>query len=191
MSDAVTALMNRETHGSVQVRDAGLQGMISVRGDLSDARLAAAVKAVTGGKVPESLSMTTRDGTSALWMSPDELLLLVPYGEVADRMDRFAKGAKDLHHLAVDVSDARAVLAVEGPFLREVLAKLAPVDLHPDVLKPGTVVRTRLGQIAAGFWLEDETSARVICFRSVADYAFDLLAASAKAGPVGHFPRGT
>jgi len=27
----------------------------------------------------------------------------------------------------------------------------------------------------------------VICFRSVGEYAFDLLAASAKAGPVGRF----
>ena len=191
MSDAVSALAHRETHGSVQIRDTGLQGMISVRGDLSDAKLAAAVKAVAGTKLPDPLGLTEKGETAVLWMSPDELLILLPYADVQDALGKFGKAIKDSHHLALDVSDARAVLAVEGPFVREVLAKLAPVDLHPDVLPANTVVRSRLGQIAAGFWLRDDGSARVICFRSVAAYAFDLLAASAKAGPVGHFPRGT
>ncbi len=98
------------------------------------------------------------------------------------------KALAGTHYLAENVSDARAVLIVEGTFCREVIAKLAPVDLHPDTFKPGDFRRTRLGQVAAAFWMRDEDTFEVICFRSVAAYAFNLLAASAKAGQVGHFP---
>jgi sarcosine oxidase subunit gamma len=67
------------------------------------------------------------------------------------------------------------------------MAKLAPADLNPDSFTLGDFRRTRLGQVAAAFWMRDEDTFEVICFRSVADYTFDLLAASAKAGAVGHF----
>jgi sarcosine oxidase subunit gamma len=79
------------------------------------------------------------------------------------------------------------VIAVEGSYGREVIATLAPADLHPDSVKPGDVRRPRLGQVAAAFWMRDDDTFEVICFRSVAGYTFDLLAMSAKSGEVGHF----
>ncbi|MCF7700420.1 sarcosine oxidase subunit gamma [Loktanella sp. M215] len=191
MSDPVSALQGRSTSGSVQVSDMGLQGMISLRCDLSFGKLKALCKDLVGAPAPGLREALLRDDRAVLWMSPDELLFLMPHAEVADALARIAKAMKDQHHLALDLSDARAMLRVEGPFAREVIAKLAPVDLHPDVFGPGQVLRTRLGQIAAAFWMTDAQSFQVICFRSVANYAFDLLEASAKAGPVGHFPRGT
>ena len=190
MSEPTSALMNRETGGSVQIRDAGLTGMILLRGDLSNGKLASAVKSVAGVKPPEKNGISSKDGYRVLWMSPDELLLVGPYAETKDAIGKLESALSGQHFMAADVSDARAVLRLEGSYVREVLAKLAPVDLHPDALPDDTLVRSRLGQIAAAFWLSGD-SATVICFRSVADYAFDLLAASAKAGPVGHFPRGT
>ena len=188
MSDAITALQARETHGSVQVSDAGLRGMITLRGDLAKMK---PVAKDLGLAVPGMREASFKGDTGILWMSPDEVLILLPYCEVAATLDKIAKAMKGQHHLAVNVSDARALLTVQGPFAREVMAKLAPVDLHPDAFGPGQVLRTRLGQIAAAFWMTDAQTFQVICFRSVAEYAFDLLAASAAAGPVRHFPRGT
>ena len=190
MSEPTSALMNRQTGGSVQVRDAGLTGMISLRGDLSNGKLANAVKSVAGVKPPSTNGIAVKDGATVLWMSPDELLLMLPYADTTSAVGSLGSALSGQHHMAANVSDARAVLRLEGPYVREVLAKLAPVDLHPDALSDETLVRSRLGQVAAAFWLSGD-SATVICFRSVADYVFDLLAASAKAGPVGHFPRGT
>ena len=188
MSEPTSALMNRETGGSVQIRDAGLIGMILLRGDLSTGKLSGAVKSVAGVKPPSANGIASKDAAKVLWMSPDELLLMLPYADVSDAVGKLETALSGQHFLAANVSDARAVLHLEGPYVREVLAKLAPVDLHPDALPDETLVRSRLGQVAAAFWLSGD-SATVICFRSVADYAFDLLAASAKAGPVGHFPR--
>lgn len=186
MSDPVSALNGRAVAGDVVVRDTGLRGMIALRGDLASKKLRQVCKSLTGLSFPDQRKVQFKDDMALAWMSPDEVLIMLPYADVPAALGQIAKALKGRHHLAVDVSDARAVMQVKGPFAREVLAKLAPVDLHPASLQPGDFRRTRLGQVAAAFWMSDDTSFSVICFRSVADYAFDLLAASAKGGPVGH-----
>ena len=187
MSDPISALQGEVAAGEVTVRDAGLRGMIILRGDLSNGKVKAVCKAVSGVDFPGQSQVNCEGDKGLCWMSPDEVLVLVPYAEVAQAMAQIDKALAGQHYLAENVSDARAVLYVEGTFAREVMAKLAPVDLHPDSFKPGDFRRTRLGQVAAAFWMRDEDTFVVICFRSVADYTFKLLAASAKAGDVAHF----
>ncbi|MEJ8560933.1 sarcosine oxidase subunit gamma family protein [Yoonia sp. GPGPB17] len=186
MSNAVSALHGKVAPGEVTIREAGLRGMIILRGDLGDKKLRKVCTDLTGVKFPEGGQANAEGDKGLCWMSPDELLVLVPYaktGQAAAQIDAALSGT---HYLAENVSDARAVIYVEGAFAREVIAKLAPVDLHPDTFKAGDFRRTRLGQVAAAFWMRDEDTFMVICFRSVGQYTFDLLAASAKAGSVGH-----
>lgn len=187
MSEAVSALNGRVSAGDVAVRDFGLQGMISLRGDLADKALQTACQAATGAVPPEKLQMSVAGDNGYGWMSPDEALLLVPHEAVDSVIADLNKAMTGKHFLAANVSDARARIVVQGPFADEVLAKLAPVDMHPDSFQVGDFRRTHLGQVAAAFWKVDAETFHVICFRSVADYTFDLLAASAKAGPVGLF----
>ncbi|KQI72765.1 sarcosine oxidase subunit gamma [Loktanella sp. 5RATIMAR09] len=187
MSDAVSALQGKVAPGEVTIREAGLQGMIILRGDLADKKLRTVCTGLSGVGFPAQGQANSEGKTGLCWMSPDEILVLVPYEEVAQAIASIDKALTGTHYLAENVSDARAVLIVEGAFCREVIAKLAPVDLHPDTFKPGDFRRTRLGQVAAAFWMRDEDTFEVICFRSVAEYTFNLLAASAKAGAVGHF----
>jgi len=186
MSNAVSALQGKMTAGEVTVREAGLRGMIILRGDLRDKKLRAICTGISGVDFPDQGQANCVGEKGLCWMSPDELLVLVPYDGVALAITLIDEALAGSHYLAENVSDARAVIFVEGAFCREVIAKLAPVDLHPDTFKPGDFRRTRLGQVAAAFWMRDEDTFEVICFRSVAGYAFDLLAASANAGAVGH-----
>ena len=76
MSDAVSALAGVRASGMVDLADAGLQGMITLRGDLSSATLAEAVRSATGADVPARRRVATGSTGQALWMSPDELLLI-------------------------------------------------------------------------------------------------------------------
>ncbi|SIT80475.1 sarcosine oxidase subunit gamma [Yoonia rosea] len=188
MSNAVSALQGKVAPGEVTIREAGLQGMIILRGDLADKKLRAVCTGLSGVGLPAQGQAKSEGKKGLCWMSPDEMLILVPYAEVTEAIAAIDKALTGTHYLAENVSDARAVLIVEGTFCREVIAKLAPVDLHPDTFKPGDFRRTRLGQVAAAFWMRDEDTFQVICFRSVAEYTFNLLAASAKAGQVGYFP---
>lgn len=188
MSEPVSALGGASFAGRVTGVDAGPCGMVTLRGDLAAPGIAAALRDVTGLAVPERRRVTRAGDHSALWMSPDELLILLPHGKARAAEQALGAALAGTHHLAVEVSDARALLRLQGPdaALREVLAKLAPVDM--DLFTLGEVRRTRLGQIACAFWMPDPGVVHLICFRSVARYAFDLLAASAQdAGATGHF----
>lgn len=183
MSNAVSALDGRASTGDVTITELGLRGMISLRGDLSGKALQKTCKDITGAAFPSQGQVSG----GLAWMSPDEVLIMLDHGAVDNALAKIAKALKGKHHLAVNVSDARAVLEVKGAFAREVIAKLAPIDVHPQSLSIGDFRRSRLGQVAAAFWMSDSDTFNVICFRSVAEYTFNLLAASAKAGPVDHF----
>ncbi|MEL6641846.1 MAG: sarcosine oxidase subunit gamma family protein [Pseudomonadota bacterium] len=186
MSNVVSALQGKTAPGEVTIREAGLRGMITLRGDLAQKKLHRVCTDLTGVKFPDQRQANVDGDKGLCWMSPDELLVLMPYAEVAAAIATIDAALAGTHYLAENVSDARALFFVEGAFAREVMAKLAPVDLHPDTFKPGDFRRTRLGQVAAAFWMRDEDTFEVFCFRSVAAYTFDLLAASAKAGAVNH-----
>ncbi|WIV49581.1 sarcosine oxidase subunit gamma family protein [Marivivens sp. LCG002] len=185
MSNAVTPLGGAKTNiGGLTLEDMGLQGMISLRGDLSSKALAKAVKAVTGQGVPELRTANVAGGKGAAWMSPDELLLFVPYAEAESAVATISETMKAEHHLAVNVSDARGFMRLSGAGAHEVMSKNAPVDFHKDVFTAGMFRRSRLGQVAAAFWLDAEGGFNVVCFRSVADYVYRLLEVSAEAGAV-------
>jgi sarcosine oxidase subunit gamma len=117
-------------------------------------------------------------------MSPDEVLILCDHGAAPGVVRDLSAALAGRHHLVADVSDARAtfVLTGEAGALRDVLAKLTPADMDARALPPGEMRRTRLAQVAGAVWFESQTEARVICFRSVAAYVFDLLAMSARTG---------
>ncbi len=170
----------------VVVTKSGPQGMITLRGNLSDKALQAVCTALTVAEMPAQGKIAMNGDKAIGWMSPDELLILVPYDDADGAVATLAKTLRGQHHLAVNVSDARAMMTLAGPGVRDTLAKLTPVDLHPSRLGLGDLRRTHLGQVAAAFWMEDATTAQVICFRSVADYMFELLKTSAAAGPVHH-----
>ncbi|MEO1137849.1 MAG: sarcosine oxidase subunit gamma family protein [Pseudomonadota bacterium] len=182
MSNAVSALQGAEYQGYVTVREMGLQGMISLRGDLASAKLKKAVKAVTGQAIPGQRGFNgSRDGGVG-WMSPDELLLLVPYREMTAGLAEMETALTGEHYLAANVSDARALFCVEGDAAREVIAKLCPVDMSADGFGPGQIRRTRMAQIPAALWMPSEGQVEIVCFRSVAQYAFDLLKDAAEPG---------
>jgi len=188
MSNAISALNGASYDGMVAVRDMGLQGMITLRGDLSSAKMKKAVKAAAGTDLPGQRGVTLAGETGAAWMSPDELLVMCAYDGVSDTQAALDKGLAGEHYLAVNVSDARAVFEIKGAGVREVIAKICPVDMAPGAFEAGEFRRTRMAQVAAAFWMVDAETIRVVCFRSVAEYVFGLLTDAAEpGGEVGFF----
>lgn len=183
-----SALPGARFEGIARLRDCGPQGMITLRGDLASRALRGAATAATGAKMPGQRRITHGPEGSLGWMSPDELLILCPAAAVAERLAGLQARLARSHALAVEVSDARAMFAVEGAGAREVLAKLCPVDLAPGRFEPGELRRTRLAQVPAAFWIAPDGGFRLICFRSVAAYVFDALRMAAQpGGEVGVF----
>lgn len=181
MAESVSALGGAASEGLVRVAEIAPLGMVSLRGDLGQGALRAVVAEVTGYEVPPPLTAAGTSSSGVGWMSPDELLLFVAPGSAAVAVERIDEALADIHHLALDVSDARAALAIEGAASRDVLAKVTPIDLHPSAAPLGSFRRTRLAQIPAAIWI-GEGGATVLCFRAVARYAFDVISTSARPG---------
>ncbi|MFP1644979.1 sarcosine oxidase subunit gamma [Pontitalea aquivivens] len=179
MSDAVSALNGRSFGGFARVAEAGLQGMITIRCDLASKALAKGMKGL-GLSVPAQRRIVTGGDHAALWMSPDELLVLVPYAQAADTVAALEKALAKDHALISDVSDARAMFRVSGARADQVLMKLCPVDFA--TLAPDEVRRTRAAQVAAALWRSGGDEVSVICFRSVAGYVMGILEHSARPG---------
>ncbi|SIT03205.1 sarcosine oxidase subunit gamma [Paracoccus saliphilus] len=140
-------------------------GMITIRADLSCA--GDAIAEAVGLVIPETLRIVTDGSRSLGWMSPDELLLVLPAQETAETLVALEQALTGEHALVADMSDARAVFDVTGPHAEDVIAKLCPAD--PVALPSDGLRRTRAAQTAAAFW-QIESGFRMIGFRSTADY---------------------
>lgn len=184
MSDPVSPMNGAAFSGTVDIKDAGPTGMVTIRGDLGDTAIRNALAGSLVSALPEPKQLVATGTDKLLWMSPDELLLICPHDEAGARVAALTTALDGLHHLAVDISDARAVFKLTGArgALRDTLAKLTPADLRSSVLPVAEVRRTRLAQVPAAFWFASDGEAHLICFRSVADYVFGILKHAAAPG---------
>lgn len=116
------------------------------------------------GTGPEAWLVTSEQGGNAFAASLRETL-----GDLASVSDQ---------------SDGYAVLRLTGPKLRDTLAKIIPIDLHPRAFKPGDVASTLASHVGAMLWrLEDDAEGspvfEVAVFRSFAGSFWHALSASA------------
>ncbi|WP_407496139.1 sarcosine oxidase subunit gamma [Pseudooceanicola sp. MF1-13] len=175
MSDPVTALKNATANGPVTVSETGPHGMLTLRGKLDDAGIAKAIQTATGTAAPEARKMSANGDTSVLWLSPDEAMVICPRADLKSVQEKLTSALGSAHALVADMSDARATFRISGDdaHVREVMARLIPVDM--STFEVGEVRRTRMAQIAAANWMPEAGVVQLVCFRSVAQYAFDLL----------------
>lgn len=166
---------------SIGLREITGRGMIDLRGLVSDRKFMAAAKAVLGADLPKAPRTSVSWGdVKALWLSVDQWLILCPGTRTAELLAGFRKAFDGLHSLAVDVSDMRAVLRLEGEGSREVLMKGCSLDLLGGGYRPGTVRRMRYAEIAALLHVAEDTVFDVYVFRSYADYAWEFILATAR-----------
>lgn len=189
MSDPVSALKQAsKSDGIATITELGPKGMITLRGDINSRAVQKGAVDVAGVKMPAPRHCVTDGAAGIAWMSPDELLIMCDYADAKSKLDALTGKVAKVHALAVNVSDARAVFEVRGPHAREVVAKLSPVDLAPGQFTSGMFRRTRLAQVPAAFWMPEEDVFNIVCFRSIAQYVFDVLGVAAQPGSeVGGF----
>lgn len=152
-------------------------GMIQIRADLAE--LGDVIAKATGVAIPAQTCATVAGDRTLLWMSHDELLLILPKVDAAAVTAALTQGFGAAHSLAVDVSDMRAAFSIDGAQALQVLQKLCPADLA--AMPADGVRRTRAAQVACGIWRR-ESGYVLIGFRSVGDYLRGLLQGAARPG---------
>jgi sarcosine oxidase, subunit gamma len=119
------------------------RGKLIVRGD---GKARARASTALGCELPGVLRGASGGGVEALWLGPDEWLVLVGADEAARTASVVRDALSDLDHAVVDVGDRFAGISVEGVRARDVLNAGVPLDLHPRAFPPGMVARTVLAK---------------------------------------------
>lgn len=110
------------------------------------ADLAAAVAAELGVALPLPGRAAPGAEIRALWLGPDRWLLLA--ADTLGLEARLRAAAEPAGGIVVDQGHGRAILRLEGPRARDVLAKGTGIDLHPRAFPEGAVAHTGLFHLA-------------------------------------------
>ena len=120
------------------------------------------------------------DGRAALWLGPDERLLLAPVtlgGEIAHLLEQ---ALRDIPHSLVDVSHRQTALEVSGPHSTAVLNAGCPLDLDPRGFPVGMCTRTVLAKAEIVLWRTGEDVFHLEVWRSFNTYVSGFLAEAAR-----------
>jgi sarcosine oxidase, subunit gamma len=122
----------------------------------------------------------TQGTRAALWLGPDEQLLLssVPDGPVIAQLLQTTLAA--LPHSLVDVSHRQIAFQVTGAQAQTVLNAGCPLDLYPTSFPVGMCTRTVFGKADIVLWRTGADRFHVEVWRSFADYLSRFLAEAAR-----------
>jgi sarcosine oxidase, subunit gamma len=181
-----SALQSREGPAdlSVEIREITGRGMIDLRGLAGERKFMAAVKEVLGLDLPKAPRTGAAWGDiQALWLSTDQWLILCPRAKTGELLSALRNALAGIHSFAVDVSDMRSIIRVEGDDARMVLLKGSTLDLLSPEYAVGTVRRLRFAEIAALLHIVSAGPDVIdlYVFRSYADYAWDWFLANGRA----------
>ena len=175
----------------VSMREIAERGMIDLRGSASDRKFMAAAKSALGVDLPKQPRTTATWGDiRVFWLSPDQWLITCPRAKAQELADQLSQDLAGIHSLAVNVSDMRAIIRLEGEGVREVVMKGTAIDLTHGDYPPGTVRRMRFAEIAALLHIVEDNVIDIYVFRSFAQYTWDFLRKAARKGSeVRVFPK--
>ena len=178
-------------NAGVWLGERAFQGQIDLRGDPGNKTFMAAVAGVLGARLPTKPNTSAgaenlRDGPRALWLAPDEWLVVSDAGAVAGLADSLAEVTAGCGGSNTDVSDARTVICLSGRQARDVLMKGCPLDLHPAAFNPGQCAQSLLARatvilyrgaddVAAGVAEEGGAFFDIHVARSFAEYLWTWL----------------
>ena len=152
------------------------------RGILRGAEAVRAVAADTlGVPVPAAACRAgSGGGRAALWLGPDEWLLLAPESEGGAVGVALDAVLRELPHSLVDVSHRQIGCNIWGPGAAELLSSGCPLDLDVRAFAVDMCTRTMLAKAEVVLWRTDEQTFRLEVWRSFAAYVSLFLAEAAR-----------
>ncbi len=130
----------------------------------------AAAKAF-GIALPDAACRANAEGErAALWLGPEEHLLVAPDGSQARIAAEIGSAVGNLPHSLVDVSERQVAVLVDGPSARDLLATGCPLDLDPEAFPVGMCTRTLFGKADVLLWRRGPEEYHLEVGRSFADY---------------------
>ena len=148
-------------------------GKINLRTDKSAEKI---IKTITGCMFPPNANKFTSAGQRhAVWLSPDEFLILCEAGKDEELTSTIQSSLVHRHSAVTNISDALAAFYLKGAAVRQVLAKGCSLDLHPTSFISGDAAQTLLSHATVIIMAMEDDGFIVICRTSFAAYLYDWL----------------
>lgn len=166
-----------EVHGVVALREIPFAPQLGVRA-VPASESAQQVERALGIELPTTHGQTTgeAEGLHALWLSPDEFLVVdVSRRQQPGEADAAAEALEGLPGQVIDLSGNRTILEISGPQARAVLEKGCHVDLHHRAFQVGQAVQTLLGTVPVIIHRSARETFRVLPRSSFAEYTVQWL----------------
>ena len=120
-----------------------------------------------GVSLPREACRAATNGTlSALWLGPDEWLLIAPDGE----------RLKIPLASVVEVSDRQVAIEVSGPKAADAINAFNALDLHVESFPVGMCTRTLFGKAEIVLWRTAPEAFHIEVWRSFAPFVLGCLA---------------
>lgn len=156
----------------VRVSIVPLMGHINLRGDINDPIFLKSVQRVLGVRLPSRPNhVSESDELAALWLGPDEWLLLIPSTKKAAIVLQLRDVSDNLFVGVSDITGGQTMINIQGNQAIDLLNKGCSLDLHPREFYPGRCAQTNVGKAMAIIWcISDSPSFNLIVRRSFFDY---------------------
>ncbi|GAA3047739.1 sarcosine oxidase subunit gamma [Streptomyces glomeratus] len=171
------AAATRSSGGAVRLAELPFLAQVNVRLD-GKSPAADAVGLALGLQLPlEPNTVVRAADLTAVWLGPDEWLVVGRPGAQRDLESRIRMAAGDGPVSVIDVSAQRTTILVTGPRARDLLSHGCPLDLHPRAFGPGRCAQTMLARTQVVLVARDEARAGfwVLVRSSFAAYLTDWL----------------
>jgi sarcosine oxidase subunit gamma len=148
-------------------------GRLSLRGT---PEVLAAAGAAFGVQLPDQACRAAEgDARAALWLGPDEQLLLVQQEVWSLVLAALVSGLADKAHSLVDISQRQVALHIGGARATDLLSAGCPLDLHLQAFPIGMCTRTLLAKAPIVLWRTAAEEFHLEVWRSLAPYVQQLL----------------
>jgi len=146
---------------------------------------AAAEKAAGLGIPAEACRAIAQDDRAALWLGPDEWLLIAPAAQGGALAGSLATALAGLPHSLVDVSHRQSAAELRGAQAATLLAAGCPLDLDASAFPVGMCTRTVLAKAEVVLWRTAAEVFRIEVARSFVAYVSEFLAEAERTGTSG------
>jgi sarcosine oxidase, subunit gamma len=174
--------LSAATRGDIVLREVPYVAQVNFRADPNDADIMQRLASTLGFPLPVVPNTTTsHSDRRALWLAPDEWLVVGPDGQQEALAQALRNGLNGAFGSIVDVSANRTVLEIGGEKAWDLLAHGVPIDLGASSFGPGGCAQTLLAKAQVIIERPDDLPAcRVYVRSSFASYVGDWLLDAAK-----------
>jgi sarcosine oxidase, subunit gamma len=171
-SPLVGSAVEANAQTGIQISERPFLGHVNLRGNAGDDAFLNAVEGVLGFGLPLAPNTVSQGaGLTALWLGPDEWLIITPPDGESAIVASVESALGDIHSSITDQTGGQTMIRITGPSARDLLAKGCTLDLHPKVFGPGRCAQTMVAKaMATIMYIDDSPTLDLVVRRSFAGY---------------------